>query len=328
MRSPRLRLALTTLLASCASAETPPVAEADAIPAEADAIPAAPAAAPLASARARVVLLGTGTPVPDPRHSGPCVAVVVGDQPYLVDAGPGLVRQAAAAYERGVPQLAAHRLDIAFLTHLHSDHTVGLPDLIHTPWVVGRRRPLRLYGPPGLQEMVGHLEQAWSADRRVRTLGTEQLPIGGGAIQVTEIGEPGEVYRDEQVVVTAITVPHGTWDHAYAYRFDTSDRRIVVSGDTAQSDAIAEACDGCDVLVHEVFSKAGLQRLGERHLGAYHGTFHTSTVELAELAAKARPKKLVLYHQLYMGASDEELVKEIEALWDGDVVSGGDLDVF
>lgn len=275
----------------------------------------------------KLVLLGTGTPIPDPARSGPAVAVAVGPRPFLVDAGPGLVRRAAAA-SASVPALAPERLDTVFLTHLHSDHTVGLPDLIHTPWVVGRRAPLRVYGPPGTQDMVDHLVAAWSADRRVRTGGREKLPPEGGQIVVREISEAGEVFRDEYLAVTAIAVPHGTWKHAWAYRFDTADRSIVISGDTAASDTLADACSGCDLLVHEVFSAAAMEWLGDPGFAAYHGTFHTSTTELGRLAERARPGKLVLYHQLHMGATDEQLLAEVRAVWDGDVVSGADLDVF
>ena len=123
-------------------------------------------------------------------------------------------------------------------------------------------------------------------------------------------------------------MPHGTWDHAWGYHFQTADRRIVISGDTAVSREIAEACDGCDVLVHEVFSEEGLRRVDNTTFRAYHGTFHTSTRQLAALAKAARPKLLVLYHQLYMGRSDAEMVEEITRLWDGRVVSGSDLDVY
>jgi len=100
----------------------------------------------------RVILLGTGTPNADPRRSGPAVAVVAGQTPYLFDCGPGVVRRAEAAYEKGQRALAMENLSRVFITHLHSDHTVGLPDLMLTPWVLGRRSPLQVYGPPGIQQ--------------------------------------------------------------------------------------------------------------------------------------------------------------------------------
>src|SRR6202521_6041108 len=110
----------------------------------------------------RVVLLGTGTPRADPSRSGPATAIVVNDTPYLVDAGPGIVRRAAAAVlDRGVTALDVTNLRIVFLTHLHSDHTVGLPDLILSPWTLGRRVALEAYGPPGIIAMALHLLEAY-----------------------------------------------------------------------------------------------------------------------------------------------------------------------
>ncbi len=276
----------------------------------------------------RVVLLGTGTPLADPTRSGPAVAVIAGDRPYLVDMGPGVVRRAQAAFDlRGEP-LEPRLLDRVFVTHLHSDHTAGLPDLLLSPWVLGRETPLSIHGPVGTAAMAEHVRAAWSADRHVRVMGLERLAPGGSQVEVQEITAPGEIYADANVTVEAIAVPHGSWDHAWGYRFQTTDRRIVVSGDTATSKEIAAACDGCDVLVHEVFSAAGMGRVSDPGFRAYHGTFHTSTRQLAALAKAARPKLLVLYHQLYMGVSDEDLVDEIESLWDGTVVSGSDLDVY
>src|SRR5437016_46587 len=104
-----------------------------------------------ASPTTQLVFLGTGTPNPDPRHLGPSAAVVVNGQPYIVDCGAGLVRQASAAREKGIEALAMERLTHAFITHLHSDHTIGYPDLIFTPAVTGRLEPLRIWGPPGTQ---------------------------------------------------------------------------------------------------------------------------------------------------------------------------------
>src|SRR5215203_3879707 len=107
--------------------------------------------------KTRIVLLGTGTPNADPDRSGPSVAIVVGDTPYIVDFGPGVVRRAAAAFKKGVAGLMVAKLKTAFVTHLHSDHTVGYPDLIFTPWTLERKEPLEVYGPAGLKAMTGHI---------------------------------------------------------------------------------------------------------------------------------------------------------------------------
>ena len=136
----------------------------------------------------------------------------------------------------------------------------------------------------------------------------------------------GVVYRDSNVVVTAIPVPHDGWEHAYGYRFETADRVFVISGDTRPTDAIVDACNGCDVLVHEVYSGAGFARRTPEWQG-YHADAHTSAAQLADVARRARPKLLLLYHQLFMGVTDEELVREVrEAGYPGSVVSARDLE--
>ena len=117
----------------------------------------------------RVVMLGTGTPIPDPTRHGPALAVVVGDRSYIVDAGPGVVRRAVEAAERHeIEALRAPNIRRAFLTHLHHDHCAGLPDLIYTPWTVGRTAPLGLAGPPGTSALVSNIEEAYAADRSTR----------------------------------------------------------------------------------------------------------------------------------------------------------------
>jgi len=270
-------------------------------------------------------MLGTGTPVADPDRSGPSVAIVVDDRVYVVDAGPGVVRRAAAA-ARTMPELAVKNLKIVFFTHLHSDHTLGYPDLIFSPAVLHRRAPLVAYGPHGIQEMTTHLLAAWKKDVDIRVNGLEHGDADAYAVDVHEIS-PGVVYRDDRVTVRAFPVKHGSWDEAFGYRFETPDRRIVISGDTAPCDEVARACDGCDVLVHEVYSRAGFDRL-EPADKRYHAAFHTSAPELARIATAARPRTLVLYHQLFFGAAEGSLVEEVHAGYGGEVVSAHDLQVF
>lgn len=276
--------------------------------------------------RTRVVLLGTGTPNADPRRSGPSVAIIVDGRSYIVDAGPGIVRRAAAAAEQGIAALAPAALRTAFLTHLHTDHTVGLPDLIFTPWVLERDVPLQLIGPPGSEAMVAHLLAAFEEDVRIRLDGLEPANPSGHRVIVREVRE-GTVYDDGTVRVTAFPVLHGSWPVALGYRFDTPDRSIVISGDTRYTDAIVRACDGCDVLIHEVYSEVGFARR-DSVWKEYHASFHTSSSELAALASQARPGLLILYHQLMWGTTPDELVAEVRRGWDGRVVFGEDLEVF
>jgi ribonuclease Z len=281
---------------------------------------------PPAPLRTQVVLLGTGTPNADPDRSGPSTAVVVDDVPYIVDFGPGVVRRAAAAFKKGVKGLEAKRLRIAFATHLHSDHTAGLPDLILTPAVLERNAPFDLFGPPGTEAMATAVMKAWAEDLEVRLYGGEPSMPAGYEVRAHDV-RPGVIYKDARVTVTAFAVKHGTWPHAYGYRFDTPDRAVVVSGDCTMSESIVEHCRGCDVLVHEVYSVAGLaQRPPEWQ--KYHTAFHTASTDLAKIATRARPGLLVLTHQLVWGATDETLLAEVRAGYAGKVVSGKDLDVY
>ncbi|MDT8340683.1 MAG: MBL fold metallo-hydrolase [Longimicrobiales bacterium] len=278
------------------------------------------------ASRTRLVLLGTGTPNPDPDRSGPALAVVVDSVPYLVDAGPGVVRRAAQAATAGEAGLRVDRLDRVFLTHLHSDHTAGLPDLLLTPWVLDRSEPLEVLGPPGTERMMTHLREAYLEDIHMRLFGLEPANDGGHRVRARDV-EPGVVYRDERVTVTAIPVVHGSWPAAYGYRFDTPDMVIVISGDAAPSGTLAEACDGCDILVHEVYARAGWERR-DPVWQRYHAAFHTSGYELGELATRARPARLVLTHQLLWGVTPEVLLAEVRSRFAGEVIYGNDLEVF
>jgi ribonuclease BN (tRNA processing enzyme) len=274
----------------------------------------------------QVVVLGTGTPAADPERSGPAVAVVTNDRAYLVDCGPGVVRRAAAAEKDGIAALKVTKLDIVFIRHLHSDHTLGYPDLIFSPWVLGRTEPVEAYGPHGLKNMTAHIEKAWTEDVKVRREGLEQANATGYKVEVHEI-RPGVVYRDANVTVRAFPVKHGTWKEAYGYVFLTRDRKIVFSGDTAPTDAVVKACDGCDVLLHEVYNPHG-DELKDPHWKEYFATFHTSPAELGEIARRARPKLLVLYHQVLEKLPEEDLLEQMKKEYSGKWVSAKDLGVY
>src|SRR6516165_6258987 len=167
-------------------------------------------ARPCTAPTTQIVLLGTGTPRPDPTRSGPATGLVVNGMPYLVDFGPGVVRRIAAAYDKGATAFgfAAAALQTVFLTHLHADHTAGYPDLILTPWILGRRQPLDVYGPKGLRSMTGHVLKAWEIDIEDRVTGIDRLPRRGCRVNPHEIA-PGVIYVDRNIRVTAFPVRHG-----------------------------------------------------------------------------------------------------------------------
>ncbi len=270
-----------------------------------------------------LVMLGTGMPRPDPKCFGPATAVVYDGRVFLFDAGAGVMRRMAAA------GLSIRGPEAVFITHLHSDHTLGYPDLILTTWVMGRRTPLQAYGPVGLKKMTKHILAAWAEDIQVRIEGLEQQTTTGYKVAVHEF-EPGVVYERDGVRITAIPVLHGCWKQAFGFRIDTPDRSIVISGDTVPTTSILEASRGVDTLVHEVYPASQVMpelRIGGEVWPSYMREFHTSDIELGMLAANAKPKRLVLHHIVRHEEDDEELIATIRAAgYEGEIVAAKDLD--
>jgi ribonuclease BN (tRNA processing enzyme) len=237
------------------------------------------------------------------------------------------VRRLAAAQKKGIPGIGPNKVHTVFITHLHSDHTLGYPDIMLSPAVTGRKGGLEVYGPTGLNDMTKDILAAWSKDIDIRLHGMEDGHAAAYVIHSHEIG-PGVVYKDKNVTVTAFLVKHGSWDEALGYRFNTADRTIVFSGDTRPTEAIAQQCHGCDVLIHEVYPEAGYAKQPAADK-PYYRAFHTSTVELAAIAKDAQPKLLVLNHVLFWGTTPDDVVKEMEAAgYHGKIVVANDLDVF
>lgn len=269
-----------------------------------------------------VMLLGAGTPRPTPEVFGPATAVVVGVRIFLFDAGAGVMHQMASA------NLGIRGPHALFLTHLHSDHTVGLPDVIFTSWVMERQTPFKVFGPPGTVRMVDKLSEAYAEDVALRTNGLERNVAGGWKVDARDV-KPGVVYDSGGVRVTAIKVPHGEWEWSYGYRVETPTRSIVISGDTSPSEELARAAAGVDVLVHTIYPEPGTvartTSLGHTS-PEYFRAYHTSSVELGRLAARAQPKLLLLTHVVRAGATDAELIAGVRTGgFAGHVVVGKEL---
>jgi ribonuclease BN (tRNA processing enzyme) len=275
--------------------------------------------------KTRVILLGTGTPRPGPDRSGPATAIVYGDRVFLFDVGAGVMRRINQA------GLLINGPEATFITHLHSDHTLGYPDLILTTWVMRRTKPLEVYGPHGLQRMTDYILKAYSEDIKIRIEGLEREPANGYKVNVHEI-EPGIIYDSSGVKITAIPVLHGDWKEAYGYRIDTPDRSIVISGDTRPCEALMEASTGVDILIHEVYTSSDVKienRPGGDLWPQYLKEFHTSDVELGNIAEQSNPKLLILYHIVRSKATDEDLINGIrEGGFKGKVIIGKDLQTF
>jgi len=290
--------------------------------------------------KTKLILLGTGNPQPDPDRSGPASAIVVNGSAYLVDFGPGVVRRATAArLDKGIEALYPPNILTVFVTHLHSDHTAGYPDLILTPWAMGRKAPLEVYGPKGIKTMTDNILAAYSQDIEIRTNGIEQEPAEGVRVNVHEI-KPGVVYKDANITVTAFITKHGEWKESFGYRFDTTDRSIVISGDTTPTQSTIDACRGCDILVHEALTEKFLDNPMRPNaqgydIRAYAAKYHTTTTQLTELANRAKPGLLILHHnpitlrpvKLPMASTPEDLLQEMKG-YHGKIVVGRDLDVY
>ena len=278
----------------------------------------------------QIVMLGTGTPNPNPSRSGPAIAIVVNDVPYIVDFGPGVVRQAAAMspqFGGNIVGLETKRIARAFLTHLHSDHTTGYPDLILTPWTMGREEPLEVFGPEGIVEMTNHVLDAWQEDIRYRVYGSQPANDTGWRVNAHVVKE-GVIYTDDNVSVEAFPVIHGSWPNAFGYRFTTPDRVIVISGDAAPSDTIEKYAQGADVLIHEVYSEAKLNARGDAFWQKYYEANHTSGTELGAIAEEAGVGLLILYHLLPVGVDASDVIEEVRKTFSGNLAAASDLDIF
>ncbi|MER5390987.1 MBL fold metallo-hydrolase [Saccharopolyspora sp. NPDC002686] len=271
-----------------------------------------------------LVLLGTaGGPTPKRNRSAPAQAIVVGDRTYLIDAGNGVARQLVAA------DIPLRSLTAACVTHHHSDHNVDLGTVVHLAWCADLRQPVRLYGPPPLTEMMAAFARYADTDVTTR-IADEGRPDFAELIVPEDVHGPGPVYEDDRVRISATRVHHPPMD-ALAYRIDTEDRSIVISGDTAPCQQLVDLATGADVLVHEVMHVPSIEPLLARTNGArlrrHLLDSHTSVSEVGAIAESAGVPTLVLSHFV---PSDPEVPDDVwreEAQRDytGKVIVGQDL---
>jgi|TARA_B100001758_G_C18382062_1_gene597794 ribonuclease Z len=272
------------------------------------------------------LILGSGTPNPDPERSGSAYAIVTNGQSYLVDFGPGVIRRASAfspSWGGEFESMEIQNLNYAFLTHLHSDHSAGLADLILSPWVLEREEPLNLFGPRGLKRMADKITDAYQIDIDYRINGSQPSNLEGYKTKVTEIAE-GIIYEDKYIAVEAFENNHGDFKNSFGFVFTTKDKKIVISGDTAYSQKVIEKSKEADILVHEVYSEKGFKEK-TKDWQIYHKAHHTSAPDVGKIASMSKPKKLVLSHILFWGNSKESIVEEVKSNFDGEVIIAEDL---
>tara|TARA_B100000575_G_scaffold294343_1_gene309635 strand:- start:116 stop:1060 length:945 start_codon:yes stop_codon:yes gene_type:complete len=275
----------------------------------------------------KLIVLGSGTPNPDPERYGSGYAVVVNNSAYIIDFGPGIVRRISAmspTWGGDFPSMELQNINIAFLTHIHSDHSGALADLILTPWIMGRNEPLRLYGPPGLNAMSKNITEAYIDDIDYRLYGSQPSNKLGYTTKVTEISKDGLIFKDDNVEVTAFKNAHGDFQNSFGFLFVTKDKKILLSGDTAVSENLKKYGTDLDILVHEVFSsETFINKTKDWQI--YHQAHHTSSIDLGIIANELKPKKLVLSHILFWGASEESLLNDVKKNFNGDTVIAKDL---
>ena len=272
----------------------------------------------------KVTLLGTGTPIPDPNRFGPSTLVEAGNKKLLFDAGRGVpirVRQLG---------LREGKIDVVFLTHYHSDHTAGIPDIWLTGWLGNsRQEPFRLIGPVGAKSLMANLESAYALDIKIR-LEDEKLPPGGIATVVEEFEQDGVVYDKDGVRVIAFTVDHGeAIKPAVGYRIEYKGHAVVISGDTRYNQNVIKYGTGVDVLIHEVcIARPELLSNAYYQFVIAH---HTSPREAGQVFSLAKPKLSVYSHIVFLvgsavpPATVDDLVAGTRETYSGPLQVGADL---
>jgi ribonuclease Z len=278
----------------------------------------------------RVTLLGTGTPIPSPDRFGPCTLVEAGDQKFLIDAGRG------ATIRLSQLKIPIGRIDVQFLTHYHSDHTSGVPDVWLTGWLQSyfgtRKTPYRVIGPTGARELIENLERAYALDIKIR-VADEKLPVSGIATDVTEFDDDGVVYEKDGVKVIGFEVDHGdVIKPCYGYRFEHGGRVAVFSSDTRYNQNVIKYGAGADLLVHEVASVRP-ELITEAYVQRIIG-HHTTPRDAGHVFSQTRPKLAAYTHIVLLGSEHippptiDDVIAETRQIYSGPLVAGEDLMTF
>lgn len=265
----------------------------------------------------KVTLLGTGTPQPLMERFGPSILVQAGSENLLFDAGRGCLQRLRQL------KLEYDKINALFLTHLHSDHIVGLPDLWLTGWLITKRtKPLKVFGPTGSNKMVENLQKAFAYDIKIR-IEDDKAPEEGSRLVVTDI-QQGVVYEKNGVKVIAFEVDHGVIKPAFGYGIEYKGHSVVLSGDTKYSENLIRFAKGTDLLIHEVvIAPDTLSKSDPKYNILLH---HTSPEQAAQVFNKVQPKLAAYSHivKLY-GQNEREILNKTKAIYSGQVIMGEDL---
>ena len=277
----------------------------------------------------KLVLLGTGMPMPSIHRSQPAQAILAGRKVFLIDCGAGVVTRLVQA------GIAPERIEDVFITHHHSDHTSGFENLLISSWNSGRNKPLNVYGPGNTKKIIEKVMEHLSWDIHLRITQAKNSPEGA-KVNYVEM-EEGLIYEKEGAKVTVFPVDHGIAKPAVGYRFEYKDQVIVLSGDTLPCENMVRYSEKADILVHEAYSKGwldqGLKRFPEKKANV-EGimVYHSSTLEAAEIAKRAKAKHLVFNHLIPGPAPvwyfEKDWAKGVSDIYKGRVTVGRDLMVF
>ncbi len=277
--------------------------------------------------RFRVTLLGSGMPVPDPARFGPATLIEAGDQTVLIDAGRGATMR---LYQLGI---RIGSIDLLLLTHFHSDHVVGIPDLWLTGWLGGtfgrRTAPMRVIGPRGTRNLIHHIAEAYSADVAIR-IADESLPAAGARITAEEFDCDRIIHDHEGLRIRCFEVDHGDLiKPAYGYRIEFSGRIAVLSGDTRYNENLIAHARNVDLLVHEVaMARPELMTLERIRRVVGH---HSSPQDAARVFNQTKPRLAVYNHLVLLGGdtaaapSIADLTCETRKTYQGPLIVGNDL---
>ena len=275
--------------------------------------------------KTRLILLGTGGgPRPRKNSYASSQAIVVDGDVYVVDCGDGVATQLVKA---GLDLSAIRNV---FITHHHSDHNADYGNLLLLGWTAGLKTRVDTWGPPPIVKMTRLFLEMNAVDIKTRIIDEGRIALGP-LIHPHDISSGGFVMKDDRVTVRCALVDHGLLKPALAYRFDSTDRSIVISGDTNPSDALVEQCRRCDVLIHEAYSDE-YRPADMANWLEYRSKYHTTTSQLAQIAARTNPALLIIHHR-GVGVRgreipEEQYIAEVRKGWNGRVVVGHDLDVY